>query len=78
MTGETLSQYVWDEQKALTESMKKSGRKDFWYSDIETAIVRAVDKEREVILNEIKKEAEESGDLDYVLWYIQKRLTPKS
>lgn len=50
MTEEFVAQYVLDEQKSLTEAMKKSGRTDFWYSDIETAIVRAVDKERKYLL----------------------------
>ena len=50
MTQEELGNYILNEQRGLSEAMTKSKREDIWFSDIETAIVRAVNAEKEALI----------------------------
>lgn len=66
MSNIELQEYIYQEQKLLTESLDKCGRTDFWYSDFETAITRAVEKEKDIMLNKTIKWLNENGLSDYV------------
>ena len=53
MNREQLNKYVLSEQHQLIAAMKKAKKEDIWFSDIETAIVRAVNTERTILLNKL-------------------------